>query len=77
MELLQCIDPEQSKIIKKYRGRDVTILFGGLDGTVRYYGVGLTPLGKEPEAAVGRMMASRKSVGGGVDWGVDGGGVDS
>ena len=59
MELLDCFDPEKSKITKHYLGRETIILFGGLDGTVRYYGVGLTPEGREKEAAIGQMLASR------------------
>ena len=34
------------------------ILFGRLDGQIFYGGAGLTPMGKEPEAKVGQMMAS-------------------
>ena len=59
MELLDCFDPEKSKITKSYLGRETIILFGGLDGTVRYYGVGMTPAGREKEAAIGQVLASR------------------
>jgi len=59
MELLDCFDPEKSKITKPYLGRETIILFGGLDGTVRYYGVGMTPAGREKEAAIGQVLASR------------------
>jgi hypothetical protein len=58
IELLRCMDTDESKVVKKFHGREVIVLFGGLDGTIRYQGVGLTPLGKEPEAAVGQMLAS-------------------
>jgi len=34
------------------------ILFGRLDGRIFYGGAGLTPMGKEPEAKVGQMLAS-------------------
>jgi len=59
MGLLDCFDPEKSKITKPYLGRETIILFGGLDGTVRYYGVGMTPAGREKEAAIGQVLASR------------------
>ena len=59
MELLDCFDPEKSKITKPYLGRETIILFGGLDGTVRYYGVGMTPAGREKEAAIGQVLASQ------------------
>ena len=59
LELLDCFDPEKSKITKSYLGRETIILFGGLDGTVRYYGVGMTPAGREKEAAIGQVLASR------------------
>ena len=59
LELLECFDPEKSRITRKSLGRETLILFGGLDGTLRYYGVGLTPEGREKEAAIGQMLASR------------------
>ena len=59
LELLKCMSSEESKIVKKFKGREVIILFGGLDGTVCYHGTGLTWLGKEAEASVGQMLASR------------------
>ena len=58
-ELFRCLDPVESKIAKKFKGRDVIILFGGLDGTVMYHGTGITWLGKEAEASVGQMLASK------------------
>ena len=42
----------------KFLRREMVILFGGLDGTVRYYGVGMTTAGREKEAAIGQMLAS-------------------
>ena len=62
MELLDCFDPEKSRITKPYLGRETIILFGGLDGTVRYYGVGMTPAGREKEAAIGQVLASRTAI---------------
>jgi hypothetical protein len=60
VELLDCFDAEKSKITKPYLGRETIILFGGLDGTVRYYGVGMTPAGREKEAAIGQVLASTR-----------------
>ena len=59
MALLDCFDPEKSKITSTFLGRETIILFGGLAGTVRFYGVGMTPEGREKEAAIGQMLASR------------------
>jgi hypothetical protein len=60
LELLKCLDPKDAKIIRKFKGAETLMLFGGLDGSVHYNGVGLTPLGKEDEAEVMQMLASRK-----------------
>ena len=59
LELLKCMDRKESKIIKNFHGLETIVLFGGLDGTVRFQGVGLTPAGKEDEAVVGQMLASQ------------------
>ena len=37
---------------------ETLILFGRLDGRIFYGGAGLTPMGKEPGAKVGQMLAS-------------------
>jgi hypothetical protein len=60
--LLDCYDTKQSKVTKNYAGHEVTALIGGLDSTIHYKGVGLTPLGKEPEAEVAQMLASGASI---------------
>ena len=62
LELLKCLDPKDAKIIRKFRGAETLMLFGGLNGSVHYNGVGLTPLGKEDEAEVMQMLASRKMI---------------
>jgi len=59
MALLDCFDPEKSKITSRFLGQESVILFGGLDGTVRSYGLGLTPAGREKEAAIGQMLSSK------------------
>ena len=41
-----------------YQGRETLFLNGGLNGRMFYYGVALTPLGKESRAQVLRMEAS-------------------
>ena len=58
LKLLNCFDPEKAQITSKYLGLETTILFGGLDGTIRYKGTGLVWRGKEKEAVVGQMLAS-------------------
>lgn len=45
-------------LVQDYAGQKCVALFGGLNGTVHYNGVGLCPLGKEPEAYVAQMLAS-------------------
>jgi hypothetical protein len=60
--LLACLDSKEAKITRDYLGSEVVILFGGLNGTVTYFGVGLTPAGKEKEAEVTRMLASAKMI---------------
>lgn len=54
--LLACFDAEGSKMISHWGNAETLILFGGLDGRDR--GAALTPMGKEPEAKVGQMLAS-------------------
>jgi hypothetical protein len=63
-ELLDCFDDDSgaARIRKKYRGAETIILFGGLNGTVDYIGVGLTPMGKEEEANVRLMLAGKKMI---------------
>jgi hypothetical protein len=56
--LLKCFDPEKTKVTSKFRGQDVVFLCGGLNGTVHYKGIGITPLGKEKEAFISQFLAS-------------------
>lgn len=56
--LQECFDDKKVRIRGKWGRRDVLLLIGGLNGRIHYQGVGLTPLGKEPEAQVTSMMAS-------------------
>lgn len=58
LELLRCFDVETCDVVANFRGLETRVLLGGLTGTVRYYGTGLTPMGKEPEAKVAQMLAS-------------------
>lgn len=57
-KLAECFDENRVKIKAKWGKRDVLLMIGGLNGKIHYQGVGLTPLGKEPEAEVTAMMAS-------------------
>lgn len=64
-DLLECWDEEKVKIKRAWKDgattRDVLLLEGGLNGQVQYSGIGLTLLGKEPEAEVTQMVASGRS----------------
>ena len=55
-DLLQ-VGPEVG-LAGDYQGRETLFLNGGLNGRMFYYGVALTPLGKESRAQVLRMEAS-------------------
>ncbi len=57
-ELLACFDGEQTKMLKRFRDQETTFLLGGLDGQIKFKGIGLTPLGKEKEARLSQMLAS-------------------
>ena len=65
--LLQCLNTEEddlrqknvcTRVCRDYLEQETFLLIGGLDGRIRYNGVALTPLGKEPAAHVSRMFAS-------------------
>jgi len=60
-ELAESFDAEKSRVKKPYRRKNTVALLGGLDGAVHFKGVGLTPLGKEPEAEIAQMLASGAS----------------
>jgi hypothetical protein len=51
-----------TRVCRKYRGQQTTLLIGGLNGTIHYSGVGLTPIGKEDAANVARMLAGARLV---------------
>jgi hypothetical protein len=70
LELAQCLNNEEdderdgekgTRICREYRGAQTVLLIGGLDGTIEFKGVALTPLGKEPTARVGEMFASSEA----------------
>jgi hypothetical protein len=44
--------------VDNYEGHELLFLNGGLNGKLFYYGVALTPAGKESRARVRRMVAS-------------------
>lgn len=45
-----------TRVKRDYQGREVVLLIGGLDGVVRFNGVGLVPAGREPSAMVSSMV---------------------
>jgi len=57
--LLDCFNPQESRIEQPFLKQPVVILFGGLDNAIFYKGAGLTPEGKEEEARVSQMLASK------------------
>ncbi len=62
-DLKECLkDGGYIGIEKMYQGRDTLFLNGGLTGQIFFYGVALTPEGKETAARVGRIMAAKDQV---------------
>jgi len=68
-ELLKCVNNEvdderednvSTRIVRQFNGQKTILLVGGLSGSIRFSGVGLTPLGKEKPARVSKMLASEK-----------------
>jgi hypothetical protein len=58
-ELLACLRTEGGfGIIQKYLGLETLYLNGGLNGSILFKGVALTPVGKESHARVARINAS-------------------
>jgi hypothetical protein len=55
--LMEAWDEERTKIKPAFHSRQIVFLLAGLNGQVHYNGVGLTPWGKEPTAAVRQMVA--------------------
>ena len=71
--LLECLNNEEddkregvksARIVRDYEKQAVIFLLGGLDGQIRYRGVGLTPAdgAREGEARVSTMLASAPMV---------------
>ncbi len=62
-DLLECLkEGGYIGIEKMYQGCDTLFLNGGLAGQIFFYGVALTPEGKETAARVGRIMAAKDQV---------------
>ncbi len=64
-DMLKLYSMEESKIRTgrdgkplKWNGRNVTALLGGMDSSVHFKGVGITPAGKEKEAEISQLLAS-------------------
>lgn len=55
--LFETFDTETKELVGKWNGVQPLLLMGGLDGKVEFKGIGLTPLGKEPEAYIASMTA--------------------
>jgi hypothetical protein len=58
-ELLACLPSDGVlRIARKHLGRETLFLNGGLDGNIFYFGVALTPEGRETAARVAQILAS-------------------
>jgi len=55
--VMEAWDEERTRIKPAYQSRQIVFLLAGLNGRVHYNGVGLTPWGKEPTAAIRQMVA--------------------
>lgn len=73
MELLGCLNTAaddkrdgmtSARICRDFEGQPVIFLLGGLDGKIRYRGVGLTPANgaREGEARISQMLASQPMI---------------
>lgn len=53
-----------TRIVRSYKGQEVILLLGGLDGNIRYRGVGLTSTNgaREKTARVSKMLASEPMI---------------
>lgn len=72
-KLLNCMNNDEddardnsisARIVRDYKGQKVILLLGGLDGRIRYRGVGLTSStqAREKDARVSQMLASEPMV---------------
>lgn len=62
-DLLDCFSTGGGNVkVKDYKGLETVALLGGLDGNVEFFGVGLTPGGKEAEAEVLQMLAGKQLI---------------
>ena len=67
LPLLQCVNSAEddarqqnnsTRIVRQFQNQKTILLVGGLNGSIRFSGVGLTPLGKEKPARVTKILAS-------------------
>ena len=67
LQLLQCVNSAEddarqqnnsTRIVRQFQNQKTILLVGGLNGSIRFSGVGLTPLGKEKPARVTKILAS-------------------
>ena len=69
LALLDCLNNDQddaregiasTRVCRNFLGQETILLLNGLDGAIRFNGVGLCPAGMEPEARVEQMLAAEK-----------------
>ena len=71
-DLRACLKPGgYIGLAREYGGKETLFLNGGLNGRIFYFGVALTPAGKESYARVGRITASADPVSAAVAAGCD------
>jgi hypothetical protein len=56
--LQKCLDETGDMVTQDWQGIPTLALLGGLNGPIAYQGAAITPLGKEKEALIGRVLAS-------------------
>jgi hypothetical protein len=59
-------NPELMRFDKKWKGRSLHLMYGGLNGRVHFKGTGVVKYGAEPTAKLEQVLASAS--GGNVDW---------
>ena len=57
-ELQECFSREKNRVTKRFQGREVFVLMGGIENRVHFAGVGLVRYGAEPTAKISRMTAN-------------------
>ena len=57
-ELKDTFSVDKNRVTKKYKGREVNVLLGGLDGTIHFCGLALVKYGAEKTAGIRKVIAA-------------------